>query len=206
MSLPLCFDTRVETIPSFESYLSAEKNKSLVWKRILGEKNRFRVGLVWSGGIRPFMEETSVTEKKSIALKNFEMLKEVDVEFYSLQKGIEPEKELNDLTDNNWAGPALINYTEKIKDFSDTAAFIDSLDLVISVCTSVAHLSGALGKKTWILIPYNPCWRWFDDQSDVSRWYPSVRLFRQSKINDWQDVIKEVCEELKKLQAKSNQN
>ena len=202
MSLPLCFDTRIETIPSFESYLSADKNKSSDWKRILGEKNKFRVGLVWSGGIRPFMEETSVTEKKSIALKDFEILKEVDVEFYSLQKGAEPEKELRDLTDNNWAGPKLINYMDKVNDFSDTAALIDNLDLVISVCTSVAHLSGALGKKTWILIPYNPCWRWFDDESKTSAWYPSVRLFRQSKLDEWQEVIREVCEELKRITRK----
>ncbi len=199
MSLPLCLDTRVKTIPSFKSYLYIDQNKSADWEQILGEKNKFRVGLVWSGGIHALMEETSVTEKKSIALKNFEKLKNVSADFYSLQKGAESEKELKVLMDDNWAGPKLINYAEKINDFSDTASLIDKLDLVISVCTSVAHLSGALGKTTWILVPYNPCWRWFDDQSNVSPWYPSVRLFRQLRLNDWDEVIEEVHNELIKI-------
>jgi len=199
MSLPLCFKTEVKTIPSFKSYLYSDENKSEAWKKILGEKNKLRVGLVWSGGIRPFMEETSVTEKKSIALEQFKIFNKVNADFYSLQKGENPEKELKDLMSNNWTGPKLIDHTEKINDFSDTAALIDNLDLVISVCTSVAHLSGALGKTTWVLIPYNPCWRWFDDKSTFSPWYPSIRLFRQSNPHTWEDVISEVSRELLKL-------
>ena len=200
MSLPLAFDTRIENIPSFDKYLSADKVKVEKWAKVLEPINGIRVGLVWSGGIRPFMEETTkVTQNKSIPLDKFSKLRDVDVSFISLQKGAQAEDELKNLIKQRWNGPKVFDYSDELKDFSDTAALIENLDLVISVCTSVAHLSAAMGKRTWILIPYHACWRWLDDASELSPWYPSVRLFRQSKAYEWENVIHEVCQELKKF-------
>jgi ADP-heptose:LPS heptosyltransferase len=87
--------------------------------------------------------------------------------------------------------PNIQNYANFLNDFSDTAALIECLDLVITVDTSVAHLSGALGKKTWVLLPNMPDWRWLLGRSD-SPWYPSIYLFRQAKIDDWRSVFKQV--------------
>ena len=91
----------------------------------------------------------------------------------------------------------LIDYTEDIKDFSDTAAFIENLDLVISVDTAVAHLAGALGKPVWTLLPFAPDWRWLLNRDD-SPWYPTMRLFRQPSPGDWKSVINQVLKELQK--------
>jgi len=92
----------------------------------------------------------------------------------------------------------LIDYTEEINDFSDTAAFIENLDLIISVDTAVAHLAGALGKPVWTLLPFVPDWRWLLKRED-SPWYPTMRLFRQSSSGDWEPVMARVLVELQKL-------
>lgn len=80
-------------------------------------------------------------------------------------------------------------YGNQLNDFSDTANLIDGLDLIITTCTSVAHLSGALGKETWVLLPYSADWRWFDNGQHSSSWYPNLHLFRQNQINDWSGAI-----------------
>ncbi len=200
MSLPLAFKTKVETIPKFNYYLSANEQKKELWHEILKPLKGLKVGLVWSGGVKSFTEETSkVTRNKSIPLDSLSILKNEKINFISLQKGEQAERELKNLSAGNWAGPIIYEYSSKLKDFSDTAALIANLDLVISVCTSVAHLSGAIGKKTWIMIPHHPCWRWFDDESEASPWYPSVKLFRQKEKHTWHDVLERVAEELKKI-------
>ena len=92
----------------------------------------------------------------------------------------------------------LVDFTEDIRDFSDTAAFIENLDLVISVDTAVAHLAGALGKPVWTLIPFAPDWRWMLNRED-SPWYPTMRLFRQPSPGDWGTVMENVSRALKEL-------
>jgi len=88
----------------------------------------------------------------------------------------------------------------EINDFQDAAAIMTSLDLVLSCDTSITHLAGALGKPIWVLLPFNPDWRWLLDRSD-SPWYPTARLFRQTSRGEWSTVINDVCVELEKLVA-----
>ena len=89
-------------------------------------------------------------------------------------------------------------FGDDLRDFSDTAALLDLMDLVITIDTSVAHLAGAMGKPVWILLPYNPDWRWLLDRND-SPWYPSARLFRQQQIGNWAAVIDQVENELRSV-------
>ena len=97
-----------------------------------------------------------------------------------------------------WGGPLIANNSKELADFSDTAALIANLDLVISVDTSTAHLSAALGKSTWILNRYDTCWRWLLIRGD-SPWYPSVTLYRQAELGNWAPVIEQVRADLLQL-------
>ena len=115
------------------------------------------------------------------------------ITFYSLQKGKAAGQ-----AHNLPYGMTLVDCTNELNDFSDTASLIENLDLVISVDTSVAHLAGALGKQVWTLLPFRPDWRWLLDRSD-SPWYPTMRLFRQSSIGDWSDVIVSIKDALKSI-------
>ena len=89
----------------------------------------------------------------------------------------------------------LVDLTSDIHDFDDTAALMSHLDLVISTCTSVAHLAGALGKKTWVMLAHLPDWRWMLGRDDTP-WYPTMRLFRQAKAGDWPEVIQRIARSL----------
>ena len=115
-----------------------------------------------------------------------------ECEFVSLQKGEDAVAQLR----NSPLRHRVIDWSGDFHDFSDTAALIDNLDLVIAVDTSVAHLAGALGKPMWLLNRYNTCWRWLLDRDD-SPWYPSVRQFRQDKTRKWDPVIARVAAALR---------
>ena len=115
------------------------------------------------------------------------------ISIYSLQKG-EAAKE----TMNPPDGMKVTDYTEAIADFSDAAALVENLDLVISVDTAAAHLAGALGKPVWTLLPFVPEWRWLLNRED-SPWYPTMRIFRQPSPGDWESVISRVVEELQEF-------
>jgi hypothetical protein len=188
-SLPLAFDTSVDTIPSTTPYVSVG-DYAQAWKNRLTSVRSPRVGLVWSGN-----PDHNNDRNRSIALETLLPLLDADVGFVSLQKDarqadraiLDQRKEILDL------GPEL-------KSFVDTAAVVSHLDLVISVDTSVAHLAGALGRPVWILLPYVPDWRWLLHRTD-SPWYPTARLFRQSETRDWRTVIQQVCTELNSLVA-----
>jgi len=104
------------------------------------------------------------------------------ISMYSLQVGRDGEAK-------TVFGDAVTDLASELKDFADTAAVIGNLDLVVSVDTSVAHLAGAMGRPVWTLLPFMPDWRWLLDRED-SPWYPSMRLFRQHTIGDWDGVIK----------------
>jgi hypothetical protein len=197
MSMPLAFRTRLDAIPADIPYLHAEPAKASAWAERLGARRRPRVGLVWSGGFRPDEPgQWGVNRRRNIPLAMLAPLAGADVDFYSLQKGEPAESELAERLAEGWSGPAMTNFVSELHDFSDTAALIENLDLVIAVDTSTAHLAGALGKPVWILNRFDSCWRWLRERTD-SPWYPSVRLFRQKTFAEWAPVIEDVAAALK---------
>jgi tetratricopeptide (TPR) repeat protein len=196
MSLPLAFGTTIDTIPAEIPYLHADPAKRDRWRTRLEQHTGLRVGLVWSGGFRADQPEVwSTNERRNIPLKKFAALNRPGIDFFSLQVGDYGASQLQELRASSWEGPAIVDYTDAITDFSDTAALIDNLDLVISVDTSTAHLAGAIGKPVWILNRFDTCWRWMTDRTD-SLWYPSARLFRQPQPGDWDSVIADVAHAL----------
>ena len=191
MSMPLLMGTRIESIPGSVPYLRADRAKVEAWRRRLGPAERLRVGLVWSGGERFSPTERWVNRRRNISLALLAPLNGLDVDFISLQKGEPAESELRAAKRQGWDGPDIVETADGLLDFSDTAALIETLDLVISVDTSTAHLAGALGKPVWVLSRYDTCWRWLTDRDD-SPWYPSLRLFRQARFSDWEAVVARV--------------
>ena len=185
-SLPLAFATRLETIPSRTPYLPAPAESCVhVWEQRLSRRDRLRVGLVWSGN--PTHDND---HNRSISLRVLARILDVDASFVSLQKDPRPDDRaaLLDRTE-------IADLTAHLVDFAETAALVSCLDLVITVDTSIAHLSGALGRPTWILLPYTPDYRWLLDRDD-SPWYPTVRLFRQSETREYESVLDSVRTEL----------
>lgn len=180
-SLPLAFRTRLDTIPPPATLLrDPPQARAQVWEQRLGPHDRLRVGLVWSGNAN---HRNDVN--RSTSLKRMACLLDVDATFVSLQKDPRPDdKALLEQT-------GIIDLTAHLTDFTDTAHLLGCLDLVITVDTSVAHLAGALGRPTWILLPWTPDYRWLLDRDDSS-WYPSVRLFRQDETRDYGKVIDRV--------------
>jgi tetratricopeptide (TPR) repeat protein len=190
MSLPLAFGTQIETIPAETRYLAPAETKRSAWRDRLGKRERPRVGLVWAGDPRKRLPNANrIDRQRSIEFDRLApILKVTGCEFYSLQKGDHAVAQLQQspLRDR------VIDWSGDFHDFSDTAALIDNLDLVIAVDTSVAHLAGALGKPLWLLNRYNTCWRWLLDRTD-SPWYPTARLFRQDQTRQWDPVITHVA-------------
>ncbi|MGA7809180.1 tetratricopeptide repeat protein, partial [Bradyrhizobium sp.] len=184
-SLPLAFRTTLETIPT-ASYLPAlPRERVQVWRQRLGSHHRLRVGLVWSGNPKQGNDRN-----RSMPFKTLTPLLDLGATFMSLQKDPRPEDKpaLSERAD-------IVDVTADLTDFLETAALIANLDLVITVCTSVAHLSATLGRPTWIMLPYIGDWRWLLDRND-SPWYPAVRLFRQDETRDYAGVIAQVRTEL----------
>lgn len=194
-TLPLAFGTRLDTIPFAQGYVPAPPAARVkAWQdRLegrLGPRTRFRVGLVWAGN-----PDHRNDHNRSMALRTLAPLLGCDVQFVSLQKGVRDQDRafLNERSD-------IVDLTEQLADFSETAALMSCLDLVISVDTSVVHLAGALGTPVWTMVPFNPDWRWLLNRND-SPWYQSMRLFRQPKRGDWTSVVDDVCRELESLVA-----
>jgi tetratricopeptide (TPR) repeat protein len=185
LSLPFVFKTTVDTIPSVVPYLSADKKKVSEWNNRLGVKTRKRIGLVWSGSAVHKNDHN-----RSIPLEVFTDLLKLPVEWHSLQNEYRIE-------DKNFLDghPEVRQHQEELGDFADTAALIECMDLVISVDTSVAHLAGALGKTTWILLPFVPDFRWMLEREDCL-WYPTAKLLRQDEHRDWKKVIMKLMREL----------
>jgi TPR repeat/Glycosyltransferase family 9 (heptosyltransferase) len=185
LSLPLAFKTELKTIPAERKYLWADPVKVERWKTRMHDATGPRVGLVWRGD-----PNNRDDRHRSMTLGELLQYLPLHCRYYSLQKELsEFEKCLFD------AHPTAFYLADEL-DFTETAAVCESLDLVISVDTSVAHLSAALGKSTWILLPFSPDCRWLLSRTD-SPWYPSVKLYRQDGLGDWRGVLRRVAGDLK---------
>lgn len=171
MSLPLAFNTTLDTVPCPGGYLRSDPARVERWRSALGERTKPRIGLVWSGS-----RENRHDRNRSIALSLLLEFLPDECQYVSLQKD---PREADRATLG--ARPDILDLGV---DFADTAALCECLDLVISVDTSVAHLSAAIGNRTWVLLPFSADWRWLLDRDD-SPWYGAVRLYRQERIGDW---------------------
>jgi len=192
-SLPVAFGTRLDSIPSSESYLPVPgAEQAQAWENRLGPHEKLRVGLVWSGN--PNHPNDHI---RSIPFGMLSSLLDIDAKFVSLQMNPRPQ-DAETLRER----PDIADFTADLADLEATAALASCLDLVIAVDTAVAHLAAALGRPTWIILPYTPDFRWLLHRSD-SPWYPTVRLFRQSERREYGSVIERVRSE---LQAMVRQN
>jgi tetratricopeptide (TPR) repeat protein len=194
LSLPLALRTEVDTIPAHMPYLAAPEDKVRAWRDRLDGHEKRRIGLVWAGNPRKELANCNrIDVLRSMEFAQLAPLFEVsDCEFYSLQKGDDAVSQLRDSVLRRH----VVDWTDDLHDFSDTAALIENLDLVITVDTAVAHLAGALNKPIWLLNRYNTCWRWLLDR-EGSPWYPTARLFRQDAGRQWDGVVARVCAALR---------
>jgi tetratricopeptide (TPR) repeat protein len=185
MSLPLAFGTTLASIPAPRRYLAADEDLVATWRLRLPDDGRRRIGVVWSGNPNHRNDRN-----RSLPLSTLAPLLDLGAHWIAVQKDI-PARDAA-LLDQL---PRLTRVDDRLGDFADTAALIETLDLVIAVDTSVAHLAGALGRPVWILLPFSPDWRWLTDRED-SPWYPSARLFRQTTPGDWAGVVERLRDEL----------
>jgi hypothetical protein len=184
MSLPLAFGTTLDSIPSSNGYLSCDAGRVAHWEAKLGERQRPRVGLAWSGN-----PNHAYDRDRSISLAGLIQHLPKNIELVSLHREVrERDRQVLQSSRN------VLNFADDL-DFDNTAALCECLDLVISVDTSLAHLSGALGKETWILLSFVADWRWLLERND-SPWYPTAKLYRQQKRDDWTDVLERVQSDL----------
>ena len=185
MSLPGAFKTTLETIPRQVPYLRADPHKVARWHEILGPRTRPRVGLTWSGN-----SNNSNDHNRSVELARWIPFLPDECEYFCLQKGI---RDADRRTLSSCGKFTLVEAHNE--DFTDTAALMEILDVVVSVDTSLAHLGGALGRPTWILLPFLPDWRWLLDRRDTP-WYPTATLYRQPAAGDWDSVMAQVGKDL----------
>jgi Tfp pilus assembly protein PilF len=188
LSLPGILGVTLDSIPGQVPYILPEKDWVEEWKqRIPPEAEQLKIGIVWAGHVGH-----KGNSKRSTSLLSWAPLAGIrGVTFFSLQIG-EAAAEAR----NPPPGMNLVDLTDSIVDFADTAAFLSHLDLIISVDTAVAHLAGSMGKSVWTLLPFAPDWRWLLGRKDTP-WYPTMRLFRQRAPGDWKGVFAEVAADLR---------
>jgi tetratricopeptide (TPR) repeat protein len=193
LSLPLSFRTfSVDAIPREVPYLHADVAKAQAWReRLSAEPARLRVGIAWAGD-----PTHKLDLMRSCTLSAFAPLADLEgVVFYSLQKGNRAAK-----PGDAPAGMKFFDFTRDLSDFADTAALIANLDVIISVDTSIVHMAGALGRRVFTLLPFNPDFRWLLDRAD-SPWYPTMKLFRPPRPRDWETVFANVRSDLAAMLA-----
>jgi len=193
MSLPRILGTTIETIPARIPYLRADEAKVETWKKKMGPGRN--IGLAWAGNVRH--EEDRFRSCPVEALRP--LVEMPGATWHSLQKGVrstgtgdvvaEATTPLGELS--------IVDHSSELRDFSETAALIENLDLVICVDTAVAHLAGAMGKAVWLMLHDSPDWRWMLERED-SPWYPTMRIFRQENAGDWDGVVARVVRECSK--------
>lgn len=185
MSLMLAFGTTPETVPSIVPYLQPDPVKVAAWRSLLGARRRPRIGLAWRG-----RSDHKNDRARSLSPAALAPLLALPFEFHSLQR---------EYREGDRASLAsfveVADHAEDLRDFSDTAALIAAMDAVVSVDTAVAHLSGALGRDTRLLLPRLPDYRWGLDGAKTP-WYPTARLYRQQQAGAWDPVVKRLASEL----------
>jgi len=185
MSLPRAFRTDFGSIPARVPYLAPPEAYRALWRERLGPRRGPRIGLAWSGGEKP--------HGRSIPLETVAPLLAMLPEVYCLQRDLRPQ-DVPALA----MQPGIRFFGGALRDFCDTAALIEEMDLVISIDTSVLHLAGALGRPAWVMLAYAADWRWLAGRND-SPWYPTMRLFRQRSPGDWAGVFAAMAAALRAL-------
>lgn len=181
MSLPRIFGTTLDTVPRDVPYLSAPACDHPALAALKASTSRLRIGILWESGASYLNHEW-----RDCSPADFHRLSKIpEVSLYSLQFGDSKEK-LEDYPDLQ-----ITDLSSAIGDFATTAAFVDALDLIVTVDTAMAHLAGALGKRVWTLLNHSCDWRWLLDRND-SPWYPTMTLFRQTTFGSWTSVFEEV--------------
>jgi hypothetical protein len=189
MSLPHVFGTTLASLPADVPYLHAEAQRVQTWRARLPANDRPRAGIVWSGN-----PSHGNDRNRSIPLQIFQGIDPGNVQFVALQPQV---RESDRAALAAWTG--LFDAGPQLRDFGETAALLEALDLVVTVDTSVAHLAGALGRPVWMLLPFAPDWRWMLERADTP-WYPTMRLYRQRKPGDWSQIVAQVQRDLQSFQ------
>ncbi len=183
MSLPHIFATTPETVPSAAGYLKADAAKIDEWRTKVPADGRKKIGIVWAGNPDHMNDHI-----RSVPLKLFEPLWAIpNLHFISLQKGDQAQAQIGQV-------PSHVPFThlgDQLRDFSDTAALLQHIDLLISVDTSVLHVAGATGRPAWAMLQFDPDWRWMLERA-TTPWYDHVRLFRQKTYGNWADVTADI--------------
>ncbi len=187
LGLPGALRTELASIPARVPYLFPDPAKVESWSARLASDAPLRVGIAWAGNPQQVDDR-----HRSCSLEQFSRLGDVDgIAWFGLQKG-------RDETLRESGRLKLDPLGSEISDFSDTAAILSVLDLIITVDTSVAHLAGALGRRAWVLVAFVPHWSYLLKRED-SVWYPTMRLFRQPHAGDWASVLAKIARELRAL-------
>ncbi len=182
LSLPYKLNITKQT--ALNHYLSVDKKDIQKYKSKYIKKNKLNIGIAWQGS-----KDHPKNNFRSINLSYFtNYLQNTNIQLYSLQ--VENYEGINN--SNN-----IVNLGKEFNNFYDTAVAIQSLDLIISIDSSIVHLAGALGKECWVILPFQPDWRW-GLSTNKSDWYKSIKLFRQQQINNWDQPFKEIKKRLKK--------
>jgi len=204
MTLPLILGTTsVESIPFNGKYLEAPEDAYSKWKEKLAGVEGLKVGLVWHGRPIATNDDDSIAAigfRRNIPLRLFAPILEVpNCVFYSLQKG-DAKNEVNQVPFN------IIDYSDELENWGDTAGLVANLDLVIGVDTAIAHLAGGLGKEVWVLSRNDECWRWLTDSQfgNKSPWFSSLRLYRQKAWVERTAEIQQIAIDLKEMAANGN--
>lgn len=193
LSLPRIFSTRPQTIPALATQLLAPKDRIAHWEKVLGPKEKFRVGVAWSGNPRHTGDRT-----RSMTVAQLSPLMRLGCELVVVQKNLRADDQK--LIASN---PAIRDVSESIGDFADNAALLECMDVVVTVDTAIAHLAGSMGKPTLLMLWKYPDWRW-GLEGESTPWYESVRMIRQDIRGDWEDVIERVSDQIRLRQSVAN--
>ncbi len=186
--LPGLFRRDAASFPAHTGYLRADEARIVHWKQRLAANPALNVGIAWRGGMRSTRQDFRSLGPAVIA----PLLRTAGVRFVSLQHDADAQEVASIGAET---GITLAHWPEALADIDETAALICALDLVISVCSTPVHLTGALGRPVWILVPAVAEWRYLE-QGEHMPWYPSARLIRQTAGGDWQPVVQSVARDL----------